>query len=170
MKDISAFILATWALIIICYDICTRTIPNFLSIGAWLIAIPVLVLTGLSVTHQPASSALLGFGLALVLTLPGYLFKVLGGGDVKLLCAIGLLCGMNMMLTTFALASVSVVVVWMLWNKVQWLSQILPFNINISATSVTQTKAPKQKNIPFGAALGAGLILILLLPGLFNLT
>lgn len=165
MKDMSTFVLASWSLIIICYDICTRTIPNFLSLGALLIALLVLAVTGLSVTHQPASSAWIGFVLAMIMTVPGYLFKVLGAGDVKLLSAIGLLCGVNMMLTTFAVAALSVVLFWLLWTKVQWLSQILPLNIN---TSMTRT--PKEKNIPLGAALGAGLILILLLPGLFNLT
>lgn len=166
MQESSILVLASWALIVICYDICTRKIPNFLSLGALFIASLVLVITGLSVTLQPVSSALIGFVLALVLTIPGYLFKVLGAGDVKLLAAIGLLCGVNMMLTTFAVAAISVVVFWLLWTKARWLSQILPLNINVAAT----TRTPKEKNIPFGAALGAGLILILLLPGLFNLT
>lgn len=165
MQESSTFVLAAWSLIVICYDICTRTIPNFLTIGALLIALLVLAVTGLSVTHQPVSSALIGFVVAMVLTVPGYLFKVLGAGDVKLLSAIGLLCGVNMMLTTFAVASISVVLFWLLWTKAQWLSQILPFNINIA-----EARTSKEKNIPFGAALGAGLILILLLPGLFNLT
>jgi prepilin peptidase CpaA len=165
VKDTSIFILVSWSLIVVFYDIFTRTIPNFMSIGALLLALLVLAITGLSVTHQPASSALVGFVLAMVMTVPGYIFKVLGGGDVKLLCAIGLLCGVKIMLSTFAVAALSVAMLWMLWTKLQWLDQILPLNLNISAT-----RTLKEKNIPFGAALGAGLILILLLPDLFNLT
>ena len=118
MVDIAVFSLLLWSAAIFYHDIRTHIIPNSLSLGAICIALFVLVITGQTLTQQPLMSAMLGFFVALALTLPGYVFKLLGGGDVKLLCAVGLLCGLGMMLLSFALASIGTVVIFFIWTKI----------------------------------------------------
>ncbi len=79
-------------------DLRSRRIPNLLTGPA--AALGVL----LSLTHcvdQPVTSALLGLVLGGVLMLPGYIWGGTGGGDVKLLAAVGTFLGPGLVVRTF---------------------------------------------------------------------
>ncbi len=157
-------IIVAWAMLIIFYDIRSRTIPNYLSIGALLLALLVLSVTGQTVTHEPMYSAIFGLIIALLITIPAYAFKLLGGGDVKLLCGISLLCGVNVMITSFVIASLSLFVILIILSRLYLLNIILPLDIK----PLVQ-RAPKEKYIPFGAVIAVGLVLTQVYPNIFRL-
>lgn len=71
-------------------DLRSRRVPNPLTFGvaALGVALAVLGLSGVS-----PSAAVAGFGVGLVLMLPGHVIGATGAGDVKLLAAIGTLLG-----------------------------------------------------------------------------
>ena len=131
-----------------------KKIPNVLSLGGWVVGMGWLIITGHAMAGQSATLAALGFALALLLTLPGYITNKLGAGDVKLLCAIGLLCGVQIVTEAFlsaAMAAGLIAVAYLYWAR---------------HTHVERVRKP----IPFGAALAAGLILALMWPDYLGLS
>ncbi len=71
-------------------DLRTRRIPNWLTLG---LAGCGLALSAFQVSGLTVMSALAGFGLGLLLMLPGHFVGATGAGDVKLFAAIGTLLG-----------------------------------------------------------------------------
>ena len=71
------------------FDVRERRIPNALTVSALGFALVMAVLGGL----PGLGAGLLGAGLCLLLTLPLFLVRGLGGGDVKLLVAFGAFLG-----------------------------------------------------------------------------
>ncbi len=140
-----------WLALVMVIDIRTRRIPNILSLGAITVGVTVLLVSGQTLTHEPAASAILGLLIALILTLPAYILKMLGAGDVKLLAGIALLCGLQMMLQTYVFASAVTLVMVLLQIK-------LPvFNVGMG-------NERSKRFIPYGAALAASLSFILVFP------
>lgn len=82
-------------------DIRTRRIPNW-TVIAILLAFVAWAFVGPQVS---VTSALAAFGIALVVTVPMYLFKVVGAGDSKLFTAVALFAGLKL-LSLFALGTV----------------------------------------------------------------
>ena len=71
-------------------DMYTRRVPNPLTLG---ITIAGLMLAATGVGSLTMTQALLGFGVGLVLMLPGHVIGATGAGDVKLFAALGTLLG-----------------------------------------------------------------------------
>lgn len=157
MTDIAIIVLCLWSAVVFYNDYRSNLIPNYLSLGAIFVATFVLLVTGQSLTQQPISSAAAGFVVALVLTVPGYQYKLLGAGDVKLLCAIALLCGLQIMLLSFATASIGILFILILSSKVALFGKY-----------ITMPTKPKQKFIPFGAALVSAMMIVLLAPSIVD--
>jgi prepilin peptidase CpaA len=67
-------------------DLYTRRVPNGLTFG---LAGVGLICAGLRLTSVGPLGALAGLGVGLALMLPGHLIGATGGGDVKLLAALG---------------------------------------------------------------------------------
>ena len=149
----SNYLLIFWALVIMIQDFRIRRIPNILSLGGCAMGAGWLMATGHAMTGAGAIQVALGFSLALLLTLPGYLMRNLGAGDVKLLCAIGLLCGLQIVAETFMLAALlaGLIALFYLYRSrfFGWYSG--------------------SKPIPFGAALAAALIVSLVHPNYLGL-
>ena len=130
-----------------------KKIPNLLSLGGGIIGVGWLVITSHTVTGQSWQSAALGLILALLLTLPGYITRTLGAGDVKLLSAIGLLCGLQIVAEVFIVAAIAAgtaAFAYLYWCRYTYCQQV-------------------RKPIPFGAALAVGLILSLIQPDYLGL-
>jgi prepilin peptidase CpaA len=84
-------------------DMRSRIIPN------WLCATGILAGFVLQISlhgWSGAMSASSGFGLALAIYVPLFLLRAMGGGDVKLMAAVGALAGPNDWFAIFLLASV----------------------------------------------------------------
>ena len=78
------------------WDWKTRRIPNWLTVTG--------AVAGLAL-NSPLSAAK-GFGIALLVYLPLYLLRAVGGGDLKLMAAIGAITGPDVWLVLFVLSSV----------------------------------------------------------------
>jgi prepilin peptidase CpaA len=73
-------------LIAVAWDLSTRRIPNFLTFGA---ALAGLIVHGYSGGWSGAGMALAGWAVGAACFLPVFMLRGMGGGDVKLLAAIG---------------------------------------------------------------------------------
>jgi prepilin peptidase CpaA len=85
-------------------DLRSQRIPNLLTIPAALVALAYhLLIQG----PQSLWFSLAGLGVGLALMLGPYLFGVMGGGDVKLMAAVGAWVGPQAVLVAFLLASLA---------------------------------------------------------------
>lgn len=139
---------AAWVLTIAVSDLTRRRIPNVLIFGALIASGVSFVFTAKSPLGASPVAAIIGVGLALFFTLPGYLMRRLGAGDVKLLLAIAALGGAMATLASFIVAALLAGGFAMLW-----------------LTMGPLLGRPAQfgcKTLPFGAALAAGFIFALM--------
>lgn len=134
-----------------------------LSLGAWVIATLILVVQHVSLLGAPASSALLAAGLALLLTLPGYLTRRLGAGDVKYLVAIGLLTSLDTTLWCFLVAALVGGLAAMLWLNAHNAARLVPGRAKVWRTRLTQWSeaTDMRSRMPLGPLLSLGLIVVL---------
>jgi len=155
--------LCIWAGLLAFYDFSRRRIPNLLSLGALLFGFSYLLITGQVFYYdQPISSAFWGLAVAFLLTIPGYATRTLGGGDVKLLAAIAVLCGVKVVVASFVLASLGVLAGLMIW----W--QLKPQLVTSGWVSVSR-ESNKRRYIPFGAALALAMGVVILFPEIWGM-
>lgn len=156
-------LVTVWAGSVVYFDARFRCIPNTLSLGAWVFASVILVTQGKSLLGASVSSALLATGLALLLTLPGYLTRRLGAGDVKYLVAIGLLTSFETTLWCFIVAALVGGLAAMLWLNAHNLARFIPGRAKVWRTRLTQWSeaTDMRSRIPFGPLLSLGLIVVL---------
>jgi len=72
------------------FDLRTRKIPNWLTASGILAGLGLQCWTG---GIHGLAVAMLGMGLAILVYLPLYLLRGMGAGDVKLMAAVGTVCG-----------------------------------------------------------------------------
>jgi prepilin peptidase CpaA len=96
-------LLAIFVLVAAIYDLRARQVPNWLTMSALTVAV---VLQGATGGPHGLRSAGLGFALALLLTLPLFALRGLGGGDVKLMAASGAMTGPAAFLVLFAVNAI----------------------------------------------------------------
>ena len=168
----AAGVLTVWACAVAWMDLRHRRIPNVLSLGAWVVGVLPLLIVGHSPLGASASSSWLAAGLALLVTLPGYLLRQLGAGDVKFLVALGLLTSWPLTLNSFAIGALLGAAVGLAGRNRLMLLSSLPAawqtpgsRLARWAASAPQTPQ-KKRHLPFGACLTAGLLLGLWLTGL----
>src|SRR5690349_12616599 len=85
-------------------DLYSRRIPNFLVVAGFI--------AGLAFNIWFAgwiglAQSLMGFGLAILIYVPLFVLRAMGGGDVKLMAAAGALVGPRDWFTLFILASIA---------------------------------------------------------------
>lgn len=103
LPGFAEWILASFAVSAAIFDLIQRRIPNWLALTA--------LLTGLGLNllaHQLTGfwQALTGIGLACLIYFPLYLLRVVGGGDVKLMVALGALVGPGDWLVIFLFGAI----------------------------------------------------------------
>lgn len=140
---IAEMIVVAWCFSVGLADLSSRRIPNVLTLGVCLVAICWLLVNGYSILNASLPSVALGVGVSLLLTLPAYLTRLLGAGDVKLFLAIALLGGAHLTLSAFVIASV--------------LAMIFLIAHSLFFRLSRHSQKPKRW-IPFGAALSVGLL------------
>lgn len=136
-------LVVAWALGIALSDILSRRIPNVFSIGALIGGIAYLVYAGQAPLGGAWLEVITGMLIAILLTLPAYFLRWLGGGDVKLMLAIAALGGWKVVLTSFAVAGL--------------LAGLTSMFVMQYAAYTGQGPATKRW-LPFGAMLAMGLI------------
>lgn len=156
-QTIQTLALCSWAVLAAWTDWRSRRLPNYLTLGAVPLALLSLLWSGKSWTGEPASTAYAGFGVALVLTLPGYVLGKLGAGDVKLLAAMGLLSGLSALLTTYVIGAM--LGLFMAFGPVivSRLRDALAVMLRQEAWMSTR-QMPRGKHIPYGSALAFGFV------------
>ena len=150
-----SFVLLTWLALCAAQDAREKHIANGLTLGAGALALAWLLWSGttwLGAEAQQGGWALL---LALGFTLPGYSMKRLGGGDVKLMAALGLATDGMHVLGTFIGAGLASVF-WLLLAPRVWLhmSQGLRTHLFYMAPEMS-------KKQPFAPFVLVGLMLTL---------
>jgi len=85
-------------------DVCTRRVPNVLTVSVATLGI-VAASSGLG--DLTISDAALGFAAGMLLMLPGHLWGGTGGGDVKLLAALGTWLGPYLIVKTFLYSAIA---------------------------------------------------------------
>ena len=124
-----------------------------------------LAVTGQGWLGSTLSSCFTAWVLALALTVPAYALKRLGGGDIKLLAAMGLTGGMEAMLTAYVVASFLVggaAIVWVMAYRWGSLLTVPLARIGLDAPSMPE---PKGRMLPFGLGLAIGFVVALLFLG-----
>jgi prepilin peptidase CpaA len=152
-----------WAVVCGGYDLAFRRIPNVLTLGAHGGALAMLAVTGQGWLGASPSSCLTAWALALVLTVPAWVLKLLGAGDAKLLAAMGLAGGMEAMLVAYAAAGLLVggtAIVWMMAYRWEPLMAPQLARIGINAPTIPE---PKGRMLPFGLGLAIGFVVALVL-------
>lgn len=97
--------LAAWAVALSIFDLKWRRLPNGLTLGSAGCAIAYMVVQGQSLLGASPDSALTAGLGAIIVSMPFYGLGWLGAGDLKLMVAIGLIGGVQVLLTTFVLSS-----------------------------------------------------------------
>jgi len=92
------YLTAALVLIAAFCDLRSRTIPNWLTLGGIVVGLAIHpYLTGWSGLQFSAT----GLGLAALMFLPMFMMRWLGGGDVKLMAAVGALTGATNLIVIF---------------------------------------------------------------------
>ncbi len=135
MPPLAISLILLWAGLCSWQDLRGQRISNRLTYPAILVALAWLLLFHHSIAGATPADAVCGGVLALAFGLPGHIRGYFGGGDVKLLAAIGIAAGASFLLYVVAVAALSLVV-WVL---------LLP--------RLTAIRRPLQRLAP-GLALG----------------
>ena len=150
------------------FDIWSRTIPN------WLALMGLAAGIGGSIYFGRITDSLLGFGLALFVYLLFYVLRAMGGGDVKLMAAIGSIAGPQNWLILFVLTAffggvaAILVLIWTggLWRAVRNIGHILMSLGQGRAPHRSREElnvdSPKAVTLPHGVAIALGSLAFLL--------
>lgn len=154
------------------YDLHSRRIPNWLVAVALIAALPIqIVANGLPIGPIWWITGALTGGLLLM---PGYLSRMLGAGDVKLMAAVGALLGPRAALEAVLLATAigGVLAFFALMRKRRLrrgVAGAMSMLIAMSADSaVTNTEHPRDTglsigSLPYGVAIAIGSVITLVL-------
>jgi prepilin peptidase CpaA len=157
-------------------DVATRRIPNLLTYPAILIGLALNALAPLLLSALGADTAvvwlgatglrdgLLGFGLCAAIGIVSFIARGLGGGDVKLLAAVGAMIGFDavvaVLFNTLLVAAVFGVVNWAVKGTLMARVQIIANNVLVALVTRRSVNVYpfKSTETPFGLALLIGLI------------
>lgn len=143
-----------WAAACGLHDLYRLKVPNYLTLGMWLVA-ALALFSGQTLLGREWWQGLAGFAVAALLTVPGYALNRLGAGDVKMLMGFGLAAGTQDMLEAFVVASLSAALIMLALRA----SMLLPSMVRLTSHGVLANLAPREgKSFPFAIFLALGCI------------
>lgn len=156
-------------------DLQTRKIYNWLTFPAMLAGLLLNVALGGMAGLQ---SSLLGFGIAVLFFLAGFLVGAMGAGDVKLMAAIGLWLGWPYALTAVLYVTIIGGLISLgaaaangslkqMFKNIYWFFVGLLLPGGKASAAITESAAPP---IPYGVSIAIGTLLALLVPEVNDLT
>lgn len=151
------------------YDLRYRRIPNWLCLAG--------VIAGFALNGYQGNlrTAAMGFGLALAVYIPLFALRAMGGGDVKLMAAVGALTGPNHWLAIFlitAIAGGAVALILLVWkgglgralrNAGFILWELSHLRKPYESRQELDVSHPQAVSLPHGAVIALGCALFLLL-------
>ncbi|MHC4140329.1 MAG: A24 family peptidase [Planctomycetota bacterium] len=159
-------------------DVASRRIPNLLTYPAILVGLainvllpPLLEIIGAEVAvvwsgATGFTDGMLGFGLCAAIGIISFMARGLGGGDVKLLAAVGAMLGFHavvaVLFNTLLVAAVIGLVNWALHGTLLARMQVVAGNLLIAAVTrggLAKVYPFRRTESPFGLALLIGLTL-----------
>jgi prepilin peptidase CpaA len=153
-------------------DAYSRRIPNALVVAGFLAGIALNVWIG---GWMGLKESLFGFGLALLIYVPLFIVRAMGGGDVKLMAAAGAIVGPGNWFTLFILASIAggAIALGMLLtrqtlgpafgNVAHILKELAHFRAPYKSNAALDVASPKAMTMPHGIAIAAGAAALLVL-------
>ncbi len=153
-------------------DLRWRTIPNWLTAAGFLAGTAAQIAMG---GWPGARAAGLGFGLAMLVYLPLFVLRAMGGGDVKLMAALGVAAGPQNWLAIFLIMSIlggPIAIGTILWqgrfgktmrNIAAILSQLAHLRAPHRADLELDVAHPKSVGLPHGAVIALGVVAFLAL-------
>ncbi len=153
-------------------DIRTRRIPNWLTLAGVFAGV---VVNAWRLGGNGLKMAGLGFGVALLIYLPLFWLRAVGGGDVKLMAAAGALVGPGNWVAIFALSGVTggLVAVGILLRRGRLgralsnagfiLGELARFRAPYARKSELDIGHPRAVTLPHAVAIAIGSLLFLLL-------
>ncbi len=171
--DLSAFGLIALVSVAAALDLGTRRIPNALTVGGLLLALGLRALTGTPALVDGLLGALIAFGLSF----PLFLLGGMGGGDVKLLTAVGAFLAPERLwvaLLAMALVGGALALGVAIWKRRLAASFVSTFRVvkdlafravGMGGTSsAARLSDPDALAVPYGVAIAVGAIAGLVYP------
>lgn len=158
------------------WDLRWRRIPNWLVLPALLLG---FLLNGFLYSWDGLGRAAVGFGLALLIYLPLYTLRGMGGGDVKLMAALGAIAGWRYWLVIFfftaILGGVLAIVLTLargrlrrtLWNVGYIVWELAHFRAPHLGRAELDVQSAKAVTLPHGSVIALGVVALLVLARLF---
>ncbi|EMR12229.1 peptidase A24A, prepilin type IV [Methylophaga lonarensis MPL] len=163
IPDIYPWLIGGWAIACGYVDLTQRRIPNSLTLGAVVLAVLILLLHGHNALGFPVMSAITAFLVALTLTLPAYVVRWIGAGDVKMLAAMALLVGFQLLLLSYLFAVVLALLILIACRSVKHHLPYLNNHLQACGLEPFMYAGTGKRFIPFGSCLAVGLLLSLLI-------
>lgn len=129
------------------FDLRTRRIPNWLC-AAGLIG---------GFAFQTTREAALGAGLALLIYIPLFALRAVGGGDVKLMAAVGALAGPKSWIAIFLITALAGGAIALVMIAVKGRSARTLRNVGILLTELAHFRAPYRAEHELDVTSGQGL-------------
>jgi prepilin peptidase CpaA len=151
-------------------DLYSRRIPNPVVVAGFAAG---LILNTWLAGWGGLAQSLLGFGLAILIYVPLFLLRAMGGGDVKLMAAAGALVGARDWFTLFILASIAggAIALGMLMarntlgsafgNMMHIAKELAHFRAPYKSKPDLDISSPQSLSMPHGVAIAIGAALLL---------
>jgi prepilin peptidase CpaA len=144
------------------YDIRYHRIPNWLTLGGWVVGIGLNGIVGGSELVIPS---IYGWGIALLLTIPFWLLGWMGAGDIKLVAAVGAFVTNHYILPILAAIAFSGVLLALVYlfkaghlsNYLKRISAI--FRLTVAGSKlyyIEPVEGEKKVVLPYGVAIMLG--------------
>lgn len=138
-------------------DLRSRRIPNWLTFGAWALALPVQM--AIHGAAGGASAWVLGWLTGFGIFLPFYLLHGMAAGDVKLIAAVGAWLGAGMAaqiaLATFVVGGIWALALVLVSRKGRQLAR------NLGGIAIAGQSGPSVGSLPYGVAIATGTLAML---------